>query len=391
MSPSGAAARPARGAPGAIGARGGLTVVLGAAVWVVLGAGPADAQTAIGTFEGSIPIETFAGAGTATNRIVLEAQEPCSIVMQLDDVFLADDRAWQPVDVGTTPYTLIFRVTPDPAVIRYEGDMVGTRRTFEVTLRADGLDDLPRAGFITYTFVPDSAAVPDGDIGLRTGVAARVRLGAWPADLEGIPARIAVSDLRLTRDRDTIGGLVDRIVPDLPRVVNRGPADVRARTTNVGDVMLQSETTLTLTRVPWFALLPFVDPDGFTVITYIDRPRLLLPGEGRTSVVASTAALQGGEEIDRLPLLGLVRIDVESRGTLGASTDVATASATYLVAPWKEVLLLLVLYRVVRALRRRSGRRTIEQRAQGPVEGRDVEAVASTSSEGWQSGRLHRS
>jgi len=331
-------------------------VVAGCVAVLLLSGVPAFGQTTIGTFEGSVPIETVRGAGFAVNRIVVEAQEPGSVVMEFDDVILSEALSWERVAAGTTPYTLLFRVEPDPNVIRYEGDMVGTRQTFDVALRARGLDDLPRAGFITYTFVPDSASSPDGNVGIRQGVAARVRIGAWPADLEGLPARIDVSGLRLERDVEQVSGWWDRLVPDVPRVINRGPATVRARTTNVGDVLVQSETTLTLARVPWVAVVPFVEPEGFTVITYIDRPRLLLPGEGRTSGVASTASLVGGEELDRLPFFGLVRVGVTSTAFLGATRDEVSASATYLVAPWKETLPFVLLYLVLRSLRRRTTR-----------------------------------
>lgn len=332
------------------------TVLGGAVLGAVLLASPAAAQTTIGTFEGSIPIETFQGSGVGINRIVVEAQEPGSVVMEFDDVVLSEQRSWERVDVGTTPYTL--RIQPDPAVIRYEGDMVGERQEFAVALRASGLDDQPRAGFITYTFVPDSAEGPEGNVGIRQGVAARVRLGAWPADLDGVPARVTVSDLRLERDRDTVTGIIDRLLPDLPRVINRGLAVARVRTTNVGEVLVQSETTITLARLPWVAALPFVSPEGFTVITYVDRPRLLLPGEGRTSGVASTASLVDGEDIDRLPFLGLVRVSATSTAFLGATSDEASATAVYLVAPWKEALLIALLLLGVRIVRRRLARRS---------------------------------
>jgi hypothetical protein len=350
---------------------------------LLLPAWPAYGQTTIGTFEGSVPVETVRGAGFAVNRIVVEAQEPGSVVMEFDDVVLSETRSWEVVAVGTTPFTLLFRISPEPDVIRYEGDMVGTRQTFEVVLRARGLDDLPRAGFITYTFVPDSASTPEGNVGIRQGVAARVRLGAWPADLEGIPAAVEVSALRLERDRAGRSSIVDRVLPDLPRVINRGPAVVRARTTNVGDVLVQSETTLRLARLPWVSALPFVNSEGFTVVTYIDRPRLLLPGEGRTSRVASTASLTDGEEIDRLPFLGLVRVSVESTAYLGASRDEASQAAVYLVAPWKETLLLVLAYLAVRFARARRRHRRDDSGQRARSDGSDAdEGLASISSGG---------
>jgi hypothetical protein len=326
----------------------------GALIAVVVSAAPASAQTTIGTFEGSIPIETLQGSGVAINRIIVESQEAGSIVIGFDDVVLSEEGIWEAVEAGTTPYTLQSRIRPDPAVIRYEGDMVGEQQTFEVALRTSGLDGQPRAGFITYTFVPDSLASAEGSVGIRQSVAVRVRLGTWPSDLDGVPVRVSVSDLRLERDRDTITGLIDRLLPELPRVLNRGPAVVRVRTTNIGDVLVQSGTTLTLTRLPWLAALPFVDPAGSTVITLEDRAQLLLSGEGRTSTVASTASLVDGEDIDRLPFFGLVRISATSTAFFGAASDEASATAVHLIAPWKEGLLILLLVVGVRTVRRRT-------------------------------------
>ena len=330
-----------------------LAVAGGALIAVVVSAAPASAQTTIGTFEGSIPIETLQGSGVAINRIIVESQEAGSIVIGFDDVVLSEDGIWEAVEAGTTPYTLQSRIRPDPAIIRYEGDIVGEQQTFEVSLRTSGLDGQPRAGFITYTFVPDSLASAEGSLGIRQSVAVRVRLGTWPSDLDGVPVRVSVSDLRLERDRDTITGLIDRLLPELPRVLNRGPAVIRVRTTNVGDVLVQSGTTLTLTRLPWLAALPFIDPEGSTVITLEDRAQLLLPGEGRTSAVASTASLVGVEDIDRLPSFGLVRISATSTAFLGAASHEASATAVHLIAPWKEGLVIVLLVVGARTVRRR--------------------------------------
>jgi len=330
-----------------------LAVAGGALLAVATSASPASAQTTIGTFEGSIPIETLQGSGMAINRIVVESQEAGSVVIGFDDVVLSEQGIWEAVEFGTTPYTLQSRIRPDPAVIRYEGDMVGQQQIFEVALRTSGLDGQPRAGFITYAFVADAPAGALGSVGIRQGVAVRVRLGTWPSDLDGIPARVSVSDLRLERDRETITGLIDSLLPELPRVLNRGPAVVRVHTVNVGDALVQSGTTLTLTRLPWIAALPFVDPEGSTVITLDDRAQLLLPGEGRTSAVASTASLVDGENIDRLPFFGLVCISATSTAFLGAASHEASASAVYLIAPWKEGLLIVLFVVGVRTVRRR--------------------------------------
>lgn len=330
-----------------------LAAAGGALLAVATSASSASAQTTIGTFEGSIPIETLQGAGAAINRIVVESHEAGSVDIGFDDVVLSQQGIWEAVELGTTPYTLQSRIRPDPAALRYEGDMVGQQQTFEVVLRTSGLDEAPRAGFITYTFVPDDPEGAEGNVGIRQGVAVRVRLGAWPSDLDGIPARVRVSDLRLERDRDTVTGSIDRLLPELPRVLNRGPAVVRVRTTNIGDVLVQSGTTLTLTRLPWLAALPFVDAEGSTVITLEDRAQLLLPGEGRTSAVASTASLVDGEDIDRLPFFGLVRISATSTAFLGAASDEASATAVHLIAPWKEGLLIVPLVVGMRTVRRR--------------------------------------
>jgi hypothetical protein len=334
-----------------------LTVASAALLAVGASAALASAHTTIGTFEGSIPIETLQGSGAAINRIVVEAQEAGSVVIGFDDVVLSEQGIWEAVAFGTTPYTLQSRIRSDPAAIRYESGMVGQQQTFAVELRTNGLDEAPRAGFITYTFVPDTPVSAQGSVGIRQSVAVRVRLGTWPAGLDRIPAHVAVSDLQLERDRDTITGMIDRLLPKLPRVLNRGPAVVGVRTTNVGDALVQSHTTLTLTRLPWIAALPFVHPEGSTLITFEDRAQLLLPGEGRTSAVASTASLVDGEGIDRLPVFGLVRISATSTAFLGAASHEASATKVYLIAPWKESLLVVLFVAGVRTVRRLRAKR----------------------------------
>ena len=335
---------------------------------------PATARTSIGVFETSVAIETLRGEGSARNRVLVEANVPGSVVITFDDVVPSEGRSWERVDLGTTPYTLASRIRAEPDVLRYEGDLVGTRHVFTVELVAVDLDDLPRAGFVTYRFVPDGSG-PEGEgVGIAAGVAARVRVGAWPADLDELPAVIAVSDLRLTRDPATVTGLIDRLLPDLPRVVNRGPAVVRARTRNVGEVLVRADTTLKLTRLPWSAAIPFVDPPGFTVITYVDRTRLLLPGEAWSSAAPSTATLDTGQ-VDRLPFLGLVRVGVESSARLGATSSEASASATYLVAPWKETLVLALLYLAFRVARQRF--RRADPATEPPDGAEDDEAALS--------------
>jgi hypothetical protein len=189
---------------------GVLLAVAGGALLGAAGLVPlASAQTTIGTFEGSIPIETLQGSGGAINRIVVESHEAGSVVIAFDDVVLSEQGIWEAVELGTTPYTLESRIRPDPAVVRYEGVMVGQQQTFDVALRTSGLGEAPRAGLITYTFVPDVVVGAEGSVGIRRGVA------------------------------------------------------VRVRTTNVGDALVRSGRTLTLTRLPWLAALPFVDAEGW--------------------------------------------------------------------------------------------------------------------------------
>jgi hypothetical protein len=57
--------------------------------------------------------------------------------------------------------------------------------------------------------------------------------------------------------------------------------------------------------------------------------------------------------VDRLPLLGFVRVTVESSARMGATTSDATRSAIYLVAPWEEALLVAAAYALYRWARRR--------------------------------------
>ena len=71
-----------------------LAVAGGALIAVAASTSPASAQTTIGAFEGSIPIETLQGSGVATNRIVVESQEAGSVIIRFDDVVLSEEGIW---------------------------------------------------------------------------------------------------------------------------------------------------------------------------------------------------------------------------------------------------------------------------------------------------------
>lgn len=368
-------------------AAGVLAVGLLATV-ALLPAVPASADLmTVGAFQGSVPIETTGGGGTATVTFVAQSPTPGVLRIEFADVVLDADGRWQVAELGSTDYTLDTRIVAVPAEFEYGPDDVGTRRTYEVTLRTFGLDDRERVGYVTARFDPvvDPAA-PDAEAAFRPAI--RVRLGSWPAALEGADLGIAVRGLRLARDPDAPRGRIDRAIPDLlPRVINRGPAIVRADTVNTGQALLQTETRLTLARVPWSVYVPFFRPERLTVIDYTDLPRLLLPTESRSSSVPSTISLPGDQPLDRLPFFGPVQVTAEASGYLGVDRVEDAAAATYLVAPWKEALVALVAYLAVRRAWRRM-RTSLEQRARDEDEvedmsdGEDEEPVGVTTDEG---------
>ena len=360
-------------------AAGVLTVGM-IVTFTLLAAVPASADPiTVGAFQGSVPIETTGGGGTATVTFVAESPTPGVLRIEFSDVVLDAEGRWQVAELGSTDYTLDTRIVAVPAAFQYGPDDVGTRRTYEVTLRTFGLDDSERVGYVTARFDPDTSG---GEAGFRPAI--RVRLGSWPAALEGADLGIAVRGLRLVRDPDAPRGRIDRAIPDLlPRVINRGPAIVRAETVNTGQALLQSETRLTLARVPWSVYVPFFRPERLTVIDYTDRPRLLLPTESRSSSVPSTISLPGDQPLDRLPFFGPVQVTAEVSGYLGVDRVEDAAVATYLVAPWKEALVALLAYLAARRAWRRL-RTSLEQRArdEGEHVQEDEAAVSATTSDG---------
>ncbi len=157
--------------------------------------------------------------------------------------------------------------------------MRGSRR-FEVRLHVDDVDPdaPPLAGLLSYQLRPETG--PSGGLGVSAGVATRIRLGAWPEAYDGATAQLALDGPTLRRVDGARSG-IDGLLPELPRVLNRGPGELRARTTNGGEALLQTETSLTLTRLSWWSLLPFVPDDGVEVLVYRDRAALLLLGLSR--------------------------------------------------------------------------------------------------------------
>lgn len=342
-----------------------LLVALGLLL-VVSPAQPAGAQTLLGTLDTSVDIVAGTdGTGDTTMQVIVESDRPGVVELSFDDVLLDAQGAWRPVALGSTPHTLQGRIRAEPDVLVYDAEDVGTRRRFEVRLHIDDVDPdaTPRAGLLTYQLQPEAG--PSGGLGVSAGVATRIRLGAWPEAYDGATAQLALDGPTLRRVDGAQRG-IDGLLPELPRVRNRGPGELRARTTNVGEALLQTETSLTLTRLSWWSLLPFVPDDGVEVLVYRDRAALLLPGESRASRVRSTVELDEVSELDRLPTFGPVRVSAEATGFLGQNRSTVTASATYLIVPWKEGLVVLVLLLGVRF-----GRRTlrVRRRPDPPVDG----------------------
>ena len=70
--------------------------------------------------------------------------------------------------------------------------------------------------------------------------------------------------------------------------------------------------------------------------------KLALDGRSLRRVDGARLGIDEVSELDRLPTFGPVRVSAEATGFLGASRSTVTTSATYLVAPWKEALVVLL-------------------------------------------------
>lgn len=143
-------------------------------------------------------------------------------------------------------------------------------------------------------------------------------------------------------------GLVDRLIPDVPFLINQGPVRASVRVTNPGVYpnntwiewrFFDGELLLAKKRIPNEFLRGGKSLDANFLVTYTDS--------------------ETDRSFDVLPTFRLIRYEVTVQSELsGVEYEPQIEIQYFVIAPWKEILVLLLLallaLHLVRKMRRRS-------------------------------------
>lgn len=294
----------------------------------------------------------FLGTGEGqTVRVTVSGGSAGVVTLTLYDAIADAQGRWREEPYGTSDATLAGTLALSPTSFRYDpGD---APQVFEALARLPaGPVDRPRVGSLIVTVGPE---ITGGALVVQQA-AVQVQVLATP-DAVGVGVlppgsfSLDVGDITVRQGRPF--SPIDRLLPDLPRVVGRGPISTSVRVSNLGTAIVDARVNWEFDRVgPLGLFSSAINPTPYVRVGL--SPRYVLPGQRFTSEGSSTARFDAGP-LDAMPFIGLVRIVAKVEATLG---DVPVASGvatrTVFVFPWGEALAIGLVWLGVRRLRRRT-------------------------------------
>jgi hypothetical protein len=260
-----------------------------------------------------------------------------------------------PYGTAETSLNEVLQIVPE--VIDYRPNEAGTEQQFIVNLVIDPEKLVkPLQGEFLVTLTPESRASGDG-ISVNQALAIGYTVVAVPTagDLETYDLRIENQSLSISKKEKS--SFLDRLVPDLPKIINSGPVDIDFTSQNVGNLPLDKRSVVKIYRVNPVSILN--DELGAPFYTINGEPKLVLGGGTLVNTFTSMIRIDNGGDIDALPFIGFVRFEATAEGEIaGVAAEVENGALVehYLVFPWKWTLIFLLVsapYLVLK-LRRRS-------------------------------------
>jgi hypothetical protein len=280
---------------------------------------------------------------TAPIRYWVEGDKPLTVSMELVDIVVVEDGTRAILPLGSTTHTLEGIISWPEADTEYVP--TGRRQAFSVTLTATpSTPETIRYGGLKISMTDGNA--PGGDVGVRTLYSIVTTVLVLPAGWQGgLPSaslpQMTFSPVGISRVAE--GSWIDRVLPDLPWVITRGPVAASMSIANSSKTPGYSSTTWDFSH------------RAETLLRENSENRLVLPGQEVTESQVSASAVPGSRRVANvLPSIGLVTVTAETKVTLaGQALDTSVRTARFLVLPWKEPFLLGLALLAIGILRRR--------------------------------------
>ena len=250
-----------------------------------------------------------------------------------------------------------------------------------------------RLGGVKVNLIPRESTKPGAKtINMVSAIVVSVGAIQYGFDMNefNTQAKLKGSDLRFVPvHRTGILGLIDYI-PDIPLVIDHGPADWSISIVNVG---IQPLEQFMRWRIVKGRNIPYTDNvrKYRYVYAYESGSHLTIPEQRfrestrtillkNTEVQSDLRAYAKPTEINALPLFGLITADAQVHTSFGAfKGKTQHFSRTYLIFPWKEVLLIIMVLIGYRRARRKikKMRKEREERKLAETEAAASEALAA--------------
>jgi hypothetical protein len=143
------------------------------------------------------------------------------------------------------------------------------------------------------------------------------------------------------------------LIPNFLPLINKGPIQITTEISNDGNIFLE---TVSKTKVFQSGL--FARSDGQVLFEYEGEKILLTPGQ-KSSITFSVAdrLIQSDALVDPLPTFGILRVTVNSIGSIGNKEFSNTSeSKLVIIFPWKILVLVLLIILSLYLHRKRSGK-----------------------------------
>jgi hypothetical protein len=289
------------------------------------------------------------------------------VQVELTDLLVSPDGAYQTPELGQTPASFGARVSLDRdqlALAPGESGVVKLRMDTRGLIAARSGSLLLR---VLDTGPAETTSFGQVRVGTKLLPAVLVPLLAVPLAQDGQPEHIggdlqlSVAGTGLRVGQARADGPLDGLLPlSVPGVVDHGPLSAAIGLRNTGDVFGHASSTVEFSTVNPLDWLPGRDLDERPFLQVDAPPVALMVGDGGEAWTTSELEQTGGRPSDTTPLAGLVRVRSTSVLTLVGSSSEATVQDTYvLVLPWKEgsaVGLVVLLWRLTGRILRRRGR-----------------------------------
>jgi len=326
----------------------------------------------------------------------VEGKIPATLSIEMVDLGVDSFGNKIPVPLNSTKFGL-------RGVVKAELDKTiyipnGTKQNYRVKLTSlvDNLDGV-RLGGVKVNMIPkESSNVGAKTINMVSAIVVSVGAIQYGFDINdfNMQAKVKASDLRFEPVRRSgILGLIDYI-PDLPRIIDHGPADWSISIVNIGMQPLEQfmrwrivkgrETPYEDDTQRYRYLYAFEGGSHLTIPDQKFREQTRTVIYKNTEVQSNLRNYSEQTEVNALPLFGVITADAQVHTSFGAFTGKTQHfSRTYLIFPWKEILLIILAYVGYRRARRKFAkwRKERAERKLTEAEEAAAEAIASLAPE----------